>query len=196
MDYVYDILLNFQNKYYDFYEWKTDDKIINVKRIPIYKIDSKDYLNIKNNDVIINKECLPKCNKMFLITNGVEIMGILINENGKVNKKSSLIFEESDDILEDKDLIKFIKIEYQIDKKYDLRYISRLMEEKINYIDKYLKNIDKEDDKYFLKYLYYEIFNIDIDDIDKIYNDLFSLAKEDTLRMYDAIKRINLELKR
>ena len=31
MDYIYDIVLNFQKDYHDFYEWKSTDKIINVK---------------------------------------------------------------------------------------------------------------------------------------------------------------------
>ena len=32
MDYVYDIVLNFQKEYYEFYEWKSSDKIINIKK--------------------------------------------------------------------------------------------------------------------------------------------------------------------
>ena len=116
MEYVYDIVLNFQKEYYEFYEWKSSDKIINIKKIPIYKINTKDYLNIKNNEVTIDKNAIPKKGKMFLLTNGIEIIGILIDNKGKVIKKSSLIFEESDDILKDKNEIKFINIKYHIDK--------------------------------------------------------------------------------
>ncbi len=193
MDYVYDIVLNFQNKYYDFYEWKTDDKIINVKRIPIYKIESSDYLKIKNNDVVIDRNSLTKNNKMFLLTNGTLVMGILINDNGKVNKKSSLLFEEADDILEDKELIKPIKIRYKIEKNNNISYMSRAMEEKREYINKYLNKIE---DKYYLKYLYYEVFNIDEDNIDKIYDNLYKLINDDTSKMYEVIKKVNIELKR
>ena len=35
MDYIYDIVLNFHENYYEFYEWKSSDKIINVKKITI-----------------------------------------------------------------------------------------------------------------------------------------------------------------
>ena len=55
MDYIYDIVLNFQNKYYDFYEWKKTDKLINIKKILVYKVNNKDYLDLKYNDVIIDK---------------------------------------------------------------------------------------------------------------------------------------------
>ena len=80
MDYIYDIVLNFHDVYYDFYEWDTGDKIINVKRIPIYKVSTEDYLNIKNHYVTINRNTIPKSNKMFLITNGIEVLGIIISQ--------------------------------------------------------------------------------------------------------------------
>ena len=37
MEYVYDIVLNFMDKYYDYYEWKKKDRIINIKKIPLFK---------------------------------------------------------------------------------------------------------------------------------------------------------------
>ena len=43
MDYIYDIVLNFQSNYYEFYEWKTTDKIINVKKILVYLVSNQDY---------------------------------------------------------------------------------------------------------------------------------------------------------
>ena len=42
MDYIYDIVLNFQNNYYEFYEWKTSDKIINVKKMLVYNFYKMD----------------------------------------------------------------------------------------------------------------------------------------------------------
>lgn len=196
MDYIYDIVLNFHENYYEFYEWKSTDKIINVKRIPIYKINTKDYLNIKNNYTTIDKQSLPKQNKMFLITNGIEVMGLLLDNLGKVIKKSSLIFEESDEIIEDKDLLKIINIKYKIDKIIKNPNTSRLSKEKSNYIESYLNSIDKEKDEYILKYIYYDIYNEEESDVNKIYNKLLDLSKEDKNKMYESLKRINLELKR
>lgn len=196
MDYVYDIVLNFQNEYYDFYEWKPTDKVINVKRVPIYKVSNNDYLNIKNNDITIDKSALPKISKMFLITSGLEVMGVLIDTNGKVVKKSSLIFEESDDILEDKDQIKFTNLKYHIDHINKNYFQSRINKEKSKYINAFLCALDKQKDEYFLKYLYYDIYNVDLDDIDEIYKNLLTLSKKDTSKMYESIKKVNLELKR
>ena len=194
MEYIYDIVLNFQDNYYDFYEWQKKDKIINIKKIPIYKINNKDYLNIKNNKVTIYKESLPKTNNMFLLTSGIEIIAILINNKGKILKKSSLIFEESDDILEDKDKIKVINIKYKIDKKNPTNINSRIEQEKIKFINKFFKNIDKRKDEYLLKYLYYEIYNKE-EDIDIIYNKLLDLSKNDINKIYNSIQTLNKELK-
>ncbi len=194
MDYIYDIVLNFHSNYYDFYEWKKDDKIINVNKIPIYKISSKDYLNLKNNCVTIEKSTLSKESKMFLVTNGIEVMGLLIDNSGKILKRSSLIFEESDDILEDKESIKFIDIKYQINKSKNVNYESRVNKEKRKYIESYLKRIDLNKDEYLLKYLYYDIYNQEEENINKIYKKLIELKDKDLNKIYEGIKRIKLEL--
>ena len=92
MDYVYDIVLNFQTTYYDFYEWKSTDNIINIKKLPIYKITNKDYLNLKHHDITIDLNTLPKQNKTFLVTISMPITSIpLVTKNvlfclGKVFK--------------------------------------------------------------------------------------------------------------
>ncbi len=196
MEYVYDIVLNFQDNYYDFYEWQKTDKIINIKRLPIYKVSIKDYLNIKNNKVTIKRDSLPKADKVFLITSGIEILGLFIDNHGKVLKKSSLIFEESDDILEDKDNFKQIKIVYHIDEPIKQNNKGRIEIEKINYINEYIKKLDYKKDEYLLKYIYYDIYNEEEDDANKIYNHLRELSKKNVSKIYQSIKRINIELKK
>lgn len=196
MDYVYDIVLNFQNKYYDFYEWQKNDKIINIKRLPIYKITNKDYLNLKYNDVTIDVNSLLKPSKMFLVTSGLEVMGLIIDNKGNIIKRSSLIFEESDDILNDRDLIKQIDLKYHINHIHKTRLMSRINQTKKQYINNCFQNLDKQKDEYFLKYLYYDIYNLELDDIDKIYNDLITLSKKDVPKMYHYLNRVNAELKR
>ena len=196
MDYVYDIVLNFQNKYYDFYEWQKNDKIINIKRLPIYKITNKDYLNLKYNDVTIDVNSLPKPSKMFLVTSGLEVMGLIIDNKGNIIKRSSLIFEESDDILNDRDLIKQINLKYHINHIHKTRLMSRINQTKKQYINNCFQNLDKQKDEYFLKYLYYDIYNLELDDIDKIYDDLITLSKKDVPKMYHYLNRVNAELKR
>ena len=196
MDYIYDIILNFQEKYYEFYEWNNNDKIINIKKIPIYKISTIDYLNIKKHIVIIDRKTLPLSSKIFLLTNGLEIMGILQDNYGKVIKLSGLLFDESDDILRDRDNIKLINIKYRILKKRNNKLISRNNYEKQNYLNNYLKKIDLSKDEYLIKYLYYDIYGIEEKDANIIYKKLLSLSKEKINLLYDSIQKLNLELKK
>ena len=196
MDYIYDIVLNFQDRYYDFYEWYPSDRIINIKKVPIYKIHTKDYLNIKKYFVTIDKNTLPRQSKICLLTNGIEVMGILLDNQGKVIKISSLLFEETEDILKDKDNIKLIEIKYNILKKRNTKLISRNNLEKKTYINKYLKNLDLLKDEYLIKYLYYDIYKTEENDTNQIYHKLLSLAKDDYKLLYTSIQKINLELKK
>ena len=56
MSYVYDLVLNFNNDLYEFYEWKKDDNLYHIKRINLVKVDSNTYNDILDNIVIFNDE--------------------------------------------------------------------------------------------------------------------------------------------
>ena len=195
MDYIYDIVLNFQNNYYEFYEWKPTDKIINVKKILVYKVNNKNYLNLKYNDIVLDTKILPKQNKMFLITNGVEVMGILLDNNGKLIKRSSLLIDESDEVLEDKETLKPFPLKY---KKNNLKphiSLDRIKEEKYQFIQNYFSNININKDEYLLKYLYYDIYNKEENNIKKVYKNLIDLITNDINKIYNSIKKVNIEIK-
>ena len=38
MNYIYDVISNFQLNYYDFFDWNKNDKLIHIKMIPIFKV--------------------------------------------------------------------------------------------------------------------------------------------------------------
>lgn len=196
MDYIYDIVLNFQNNYYDFYEWKSTDKIINIKKILVYKVNNQDYLNLKYNDIILDKKTIPKQVNMFLVTNEIEVMALLLDNNGKILKRSSLMFDEADEVLDEKETIKELKIKYK--KNISKPHISqsRIITEKTNFLENYFNNIDKYKDEYLLKYIYYDIYNIEEENINEIYLKLKDLIITDLNTIYDAIQKINIELKK
>ena len=39
MNFIYDIVLNFNKEYYYFFEWSRKDNVINIKKIPFFLID-------------------------------------------------------------------------------------------------------------------------------------------------------------
>jgi len=195
MDYIYDIVLNFQNDYYEFYEWKTSDKIINIKKISVYLTNNQDYLNLKYNDVILDIKLLPKASKMFLITNGVEVMGLLLDMHGKIMKRSSLLFDEADEVLEEKETIKALTLKYKKNIVKSQISTSRIQSEKIKFLERYLSNIDINKDEYLLKYIHYDIYNKEENDIIKIYKELKKMIHNDVNRIYNSIKKVSIELK-
>lgn len=194
MEYIYDIVLNFQNKYYEFYEWHHKDKLINVKKILVYKISNEDYLDLKYNEVIIDIKQFPKQAKMILVTNGEEVMGILLDQLGKVIKKSSILIDEAEEILEEIDIIKNIKINYLKNNYKNRINISRIEEEKKKFIENFLSTINIEKDEYLLKYIYYDIYQKEESNINVIYQSLKKLINTNINQIYKSIKKINLEL--
>ena len=195
MDYIYDIVLNFQKDYHDFYEWKSTDKIINVKKIPVYLVNDKDYLDLKYNEVIIDNTNKDITTKMFLVTNGLEVMGILLDNYGKIHKKSSLLLDEADEVLEEKETIKALPLKYKRNILKSHNFNSRIKIDKTRYLQSYLSNIDINKDEYLLRYIYFEIFNKEEKDIIIVYKELKKLIDENLDKIYNSIKKVNLELK-
>ena len=69
MNYIYDILLNFNKKIYDIYEWEKNDIITHIRKIPLFIVEKKQLLEIVNNEVIFNQEKLKKIeNKTEIFT--------------------------------------------------------------------------------------------------------------------------------
>ena len=107
MNYIYDLLLNFNERIYEFYDWNKTDNIRHIKKIPIFKINSHKMIDIKNNKISFEEtflekiykkteECTTRKNKNIdyacLFTDGVEVIGINISK--KVMYSKLLIDEE------------------------------------------------------------------------------------------------------
>ena len=154
MNYIYDVLTNFSEKYYDFYEWEKNDKLIHFKKIPVLKISKEDYTNIFTNKIKIDNELLNKIknkaeiwrskdnknNYFILLTNRTDIIGIEFNKEGISTKRSSLIVDEELDILETQ-TIRFNNFSGQF--VYDLKEGKGFISEydykgKLLYIENYL----------------------------------------------------------
>lgn len=191
MDYIYDIVLNFQDNYYEFYEWRSSDKIVNYKKVLVYEVSKKDYLSLKYNDVVIDKKIIFNQSKIFLVSNGIEVMGILLDNDGRVIKRSSLLFDEADEVIEEKDNLRNLVLKYKKNVKREHNLCGRLEKEKNDYVNKFLEDINVREKEYLLKYIYYDIFGVEGNDIDKIYSELVELKVEDIDKLYDSLRRVN-----
>jgi hypothetical protein len=167
MNYIYDLYVNFQKQYYDFYEWNKNDKITHIKKIPIFLIKEPSLKNIIRNENKIDlhfleeikdkAELFPYNKKITacLFTDKKDVVATLISNKGIIIKKSALLFEEEYDVLKNISygILKDINIHTINKEKKD--FLTRNEKSRKNYI---LRNIPKMDDKKIF-YLYFECFN-------------------------------------
>jgi len=100
MNFIYDIVLNFNKDYYDFFEWNKKDTIINIKKIPLFLVDNDTFNTMKFNKVVVSNIFIEtikdktftysrsKIGPSCLISNGKEVIGVLFNDKGILLKKS------------------------------------------------------------------------------------------------------------
>ena len=202
MTYVYDIILNFHKKYYNFFEWNSKDIIYHMKKIPLIRVSDKDLNILKYNEVTIDKELLLNLknksimyttnknnNILLLISNKKESLGLMFNEEGILLKRSGLLFEESEEIEELSKELEITKIKYINNKEINITSTSRKKEKRITYIKKYLNNIK---DNNIFKYLYYDIYNNEIDNNKEMKSILLKENNNNLIdKLYNTIKLLN-----
>ncbi len=184
MNYIYDILLNFQKEFYDFYEWNSDDEIMHIRKIPLFYVSDDVYYTLKNSVVRFNKDFCDKIHNrterfkkinvsllsyVFLVSNGKETLGLKLGKNGVVTHKSSLLLDENEEISEMALDLKLYNLEYSVVRKNSISFHTRLERENILEISNKLRFLynHKEDEK--LKFLYLECFDEYEDDINKVF---------------------------
>ena len=204
MNYYYDILINFQDKYCMFYEWDKEDNIEFIKKIPLIHISSKVYTDFLLNKFKVSKEFLNKIeNKtkvkqneylkyVCVFSDGKNSLVVEFNDDGISLNKSSVMLEDEININEFMYTINLSELEYEIimldEKDKETRQeikVKRLLEIEIKSM--YLK---KEFSK--LKYIYLEWFNELIDNLDKMYENMLNKIKdkltEKEYQIYELIK--------
>ncbi len=209
MNYVYDIILNFQKHFYDFYDWNTDDEITHIRKIPLFHITNKDFKNLKSSVCKFEPEFYEKIynhtekfkkinvtfiNYVFLVSNGKEALALKLNKDGLCTHKSSLLLDEEEEIADIAEDLKIYNLNYKIIKKGELSFQTRAEKENLDNVANklgYLYN-HKEDEK--LKFLYLECFDKTETDINKIFNILTNEIKTDSKnveKIIDFFKIIN-----
>lgn len=184
MNYYYDVLLNFQDNYYMFYEWDEFDTIEYFKKIPLFYVDTKTLANMILKIVKVDKEFLEiienktklKQNKNLkyncILSDGKNSVALEFNEDGKVINKSSLTIEDELNINEFIYSISKSKINYDIIND-DVFFKETRQELKVKKILKLEIDTMYEKKNYSkLKYIYLEWFDEILDNIEIMYNNM------------------------
>ena len=181
MNYIYDIVLNFNKELYEFFEWKDDDNLINIRKIPLIKINDDDFVSLLYNKIKIEKLVLDTLKKKFslyseeingnvicIVTNGQRAMGVMFDQIGNLIGRSAMLLDEEEEVLEESENLEETKLLYEINKTQQVNIkLSRVEIEKKQYIENFLNAID---DIKILKYIYFDYFDREAEkeDIKKI----------------------------
>ena len=152
MNNIYDVVLNFNKYYYEVYEWKSSDEIENIRKIPFFKVSDKVFVIIRDNDVKISNDVLSKLRSYYtflddeileikcLITNCKSCMGIIIDKEGYITKRSSMLYDEEEEVLEEARDAKIVEFKFDYIKKYDIDNC-RILNEKKQVLYSFINNI-------------------------------------------------------
>lgn len=210
MKYCLDFVINFNNKgVLNYYEWEIGDQIIQVKKIPLFRLKTKDFNLIKNNIVIFAEDfCLSiyqksrfvkvatalKLNYVCLFSNTKEGFGVILNQEGKIIKWGGLLLDEESEVLVKASTLKPMSIEYKVLKPIIRNsFLTRQEQKKFDYCLNKLKAMYLANNKEHLKYLYYECFNLINNNKEEIYQQLKEfLRREVTNKHYQLYNLIML----
>jgi len=203
MNYIYDILINFNYELFDFYDWNKDDNIIHIRKIPIFKINKEEFIDFLKYKIQLNKKFLKKIeNKTevfqkngvknldysVLLTTNEDIIALKLNNCGKIIGYSKLLIDEQIEVLDYIKMMKEIELEYKILEKININNKTRKEIKYKQYIEKEIEKILKERNYEKLKYLYLECFNKNKEIsyiIKNIYNEIDDKWEQVYLKLYN-----------
>ena len=200
MKYVYDILLNFHSCYFEFFDWNIDDKILHIKKIPIFGVRQKDLYNILNNEVSFEQNFLEKikdkteffvkddikvCSYSVLLYTLNKVIALKVSKSGKVIAYSSLLIDEEYEILKEMEKIpndEFIK--YKI-KKMCLKRINGTRNSLK--IQKNIENRISDSSTEKLQYILYVLTNDEVNNREQIIKMLYKKITEYKNEMFNLL---------
>ena len=203
MNMVYDIVLNFSKvgSFIDFYEWNEDDNIIIINKIPIFRISRKQLIDMFKSYIQLDKAFLKKIyhkthsdegliDYTCLFTDMSRVLALKFNISGDVIEQSTLLLDEENAVIEENYDLDEIKINYKINKKFNITsFLTRKDREIQYYLISEIERLYDVKDYDEIEYLYYEIFS-DTKEIDKMYNILIENIRDNFNEKYYQIYKI------
>lgn len=209
---VYDILVNFKKRAYEFYEWNKEDDIEHIKVIPSFKVSSKclyDFINyrvkvdkgflnqIYGKSETFNNHLIKIIDYACILHNDDVCLAVEFNSDGNLIGKSRLLFDEEEDVisqssnLDETALSYIIEDKTIIDKKYTRKELNT-----VSILERYLDNLYNKKEEEEIKYMYFECFDLMEEDIKKAYDNLKISVKEANLVVMERLRTLIKVLKK
>ncbi len=173
MNYVYDILSNFNQELYDFYDWDKNDNFTHLRKVPSFRVSKEVLVDlmfkkvkikgnllklIKDKTQVFTKEGVDVIEYCFIVSDSVNALGVILDEDGVVYKRSKFLVSEELEINKCLKTSKIYNVEYNLlSSKTHYSNMTRNEEKVTNLILNELELIMDSTDK--IDYLYYEWFN-------------------------------------
>lgn len=173
MNYVYDILSNFNQELYDFYDWNKNDNFTHLRKVPSFRVSKEVLVDlmfkkvkikgnllklIKDKTQVFTKEGVDVIEYCFIVSDSVNALGVILDEDGIIYKRSKFLVSEELEINKCLKTSKIYNVEYNLlSSKTHYSNMTRNEEKVTNLILNELELIMDSTDK--IDYLYYEWFN-------------------------------------
>ena len=188
MIYIYDILLNLRqiDDGLEFYEWREDDGIEHIKKVPLFKVSKTLIEDLFTNKLQLDITILPKIrNKaicyfngetkqipyLVLLSDGRKCFAVELDNKGNTLYKSSLLLDEEEEVLEMTEELVEMPIGYKKTKiKNNKDQLTRFEKDNQKFLLRELEKI--KDNKEEINYLYEEYFDNNLTSIEDKFNTL------------------------
>jgi len=201
---IYDIVLNFTDvdNFFDFFEWKKEDKFIYIDRILVFKISSRQMREIIDYHIIISEDFLSRIKNMTVTSEGViefsclvtdtnKVLALKFSSDGSLKEMSALLLDEEEIVIEEASCCEE-NLDYILGSKRCVNYFLTRSEKVIRkYLLEEIESLYKNKEYDEINYLYKEVFveEVDIktkykqliDGINNNFNDNYK-------RLYDIVK--------
>lgn len=173
MNYVYDILSNFNQELYDFYDWDKNDNFTHLRKVPSFRVSKEVLVDlmfkkvkikgnllklIKDKTQVFTKEGVDVIEYCFIVSDSVNALGVILDEDGIIYKRSKFLVSEELEINKCLKTSKIYNVEYNLlSSKTHYSNMTRNEEKVTSLILNELELIMDSTDK--IDYLYYEWFN-------------------------------------
>lgn len=203
MKYAYDVVLNFNDDFYNFYEWNTNDTITYVKKIPIYKVTNGIINEIITNNISLDVsfiETIPisyiykemfieKVYGLMIMTSTDSSIALNFDNNGKVLKISDIMLDDLEEITNLVNKMKYTNIKYEVLSKKEDRLVIRNDVNMYNFINNKIDSINNKDE---IKYIYYECFlKNDCNNINDMKKNIKKYYTKDPEKLYKLLMLYN-----
>lgn len=203
MTYIYDVLLNFcdDDNRLEFFEWKEEDSLEHIKKIPLFKISPMQMKELCDNKIkvsrafldLIKGQTISYKNKKdikygSLFTDQNKVISLEFDNKGIVISRSFLLLDEEEDIIDESFDTEEITLSYNIIKQYDIDpFLTREESFKKKFLLKELTNLYNENNLDKFNYLYEERFKKDKLTFDERFKKITTDLKENYNSKYNEI---------